>query len=311
MYTIGEAAVRSGVSVPLLRAWERRYGVVSPQRTPAGYRLYDDEAIARLRAVRALVESGWAARQAATHVMGLALGALAGLAGPAPDRTTRDAGPDRVATADLVRRFVDAARRVDHAEAARVLDEAYATTSFEVASQAVALPALVAIGEAWSRGELDVAAEHVASAAVLRRMGAAFDATGRTPGAPVVLVGMPAGSQHEIAALAVATASRRAGLDTIYLGPNVPTDAWLAAVAETGARAVVTGAVMEDETATATEALRRLRKAHPELLLAVGGRHAGILATDGVVRLPDPLAEAAAALRAALSGGPGDGAFSR
>ena len=46
MYTIRQASIRSGVNVPLIRAWERRYGVVSPSRTAAGYRLYDDEAIA-------------------------------------------------------------------------------------------------------------------------------------------------------------------------------------------------------------------------------------------------------------------------
>ncbi len=42
MYSIKQASIRSGVSVPLIRAWERRYGVVSPQRTASGYRLYDD-----------------------------------------------------------------------------------------------------------------------------------------------------------------------------------------------------------------------------------------------------------------------------
>ena len=50
MYTIKQAAARTGLSVPIIRVWERRYGVVQPGRTPAGYRLYDDEAIARLAA---------------------------------------------------------------------------------------------------------------------------------------------------------------------------------------------------------------------------------------------------------------------
>ena len=42
MYTIKQAAARSGLSVPTVRAWERRYGVVHPERTASGYRLYDD-----------------------------------------------------------------------------------------------------------------------------------------------------------------------------------------------------------------------------------------------------------------------------
>ncbi|MBE3074340.1 MAG: MerR family DNA-binding transcriptional regulator, partial [Actinobacteria bacterium] len=41
MYTIKEASARSGVGAPLIRAWERRYGVVTPTRTASGYRLYD------------------------------------------------------------------------------------------------------------------------------------------------------------------------------------------------------------------------------------------------------------------------------
>ena len=66
MYTIKQAAMRSGVDASLIRAWERRYGVTRPERTPGGYRLYSDDEIARLRAMRELIERGWSAAQAAT-----------------------------------------------------------------------------------------------------------------------------------------------------------------------------------------------------------------------------------------------------
>ena len=49
---------RTGLTADVLRAWERRYGVVSPKRTPSGYRLYDDQAIATLVRVRELTETG-------------------------------------------------------------------------------------------------------------------------------------------------------------------------------------------------------------------------------------------------------------
>ena len=69
MYTIKQAAARTGVAVPTIRAWERRYGVVSPARTAAGYRLYDEDAVERLAAMRFLVETeGWRPSQAAEHV---------------------------------------------------------------------------------------------------------------------------------------------------------------------------------------------------------------------------------------------------
>ena len=52
MYTIKQAAIRSGLTIPTIRAWERRYGVVLPERTKSGYRLYDDDALDRLLAMR-------------------------------------------------------------------------------------------------------------------------------------------------------------------------------------------------------------------------------------------------------------------
>ena len=68
VYTIKEASSRSGVGAPRIRAWERRYGVIAPIRTPSGYRLYDEATVDVLVAMRGLVESGWAASEAARAI---------------------------------------------------------------------------------------------------------------------------------------------------------------------------------------------------------------------------------------------------
>src|SRR5512146_723111 len=97
MYTIKQAALRSGVSVPLIRAWERRYGVVLPGRTAARYRLYDDAEVERLRTMRRLVDDGWSPSAAAAAI-------LAGNTGrPAEERSEAgpaDAGPGDAGPAD-------------------------------------------------------------------------------------------------------------------------------------------------------------------------------------------------------------------
>src|SRR3954451_15312127 len=62
---IGELARRSGVSTDLLRAWERRYGLLEPTRTAAGYRLYSTDAEARVRPMQAHLARGLAAAEAA------------------------------------------------------------------------------------------------------------------------------------------------------------------------------------------------------------------------------------------------------
>ena len=89
MYTIKQAAIRSGLTIPTIRAWERRYGVVLPERTASGYRLYDDDALDRLLAMRHLVEvEGMRPSQAAAQVLSAGRGL--------PDLVARARRPPRI-----------------------------------------------------------------------------------------------------------------------------------------------------------------------------------------------------------------------
>ncbi|EBQ2874974.1 MerR family DNA-binding transcriptional regulator, partial [Salmonella enterica subsp. enterica serovar Montevideo] len=44
-YSIGEFARLCGINAATLRAWQRRYGLLKPQRTDGGHRLYSDDDI--------------------------------------------------------------------------------------------------------------------------------------------------------------------------------------------------------------------------------------------------------------------------
>jgi MerR family transcriptional regulator, light-induced transcriptional regulator len=297
MYTIKQAAARSGVSVPLLRAWERRYGVVSPSRSPAGYRLYEPAAIERLRTMRQLVEAGWSPRQAADELSRVAddqLGALAASVGGEDEPAPSAEAPQ------LVERFVRATAVLDLAALERVLDDAQAVGSFERVAQQVLLPALRQVGAAWARGEVDVAAEHAASQAVMRRLAMAFEAASRGVQGPRVLIGLPHGARHEVAALAFAVAARRSGLDALYLGADVPVESWSRAVEQTDPAAVVLGAIVQRDADAAAATLRQLRPGRPHLVMAVGGAYAEGVNVQGVLRLPEPIADAVDRLRGAL-----------
>ncbi len=288
MYTIKQAAVRSGVNVALLRAWERRYGIVSPSRSDSGYRLYDEEAIGRLRAMRALVDEGWSARQAAERIGASSADELALLG-------RRPAADDGRSPIEV---FVEGAAAIDPATIERALDDIFASGSFERVVENLLYPALHALGDAWARGEVDVAGEHAASAAAVRRLSAAFEAAGsvEADGRPV-LVGLPPGVRHEAAALAFATALRRVGVQVIYLGPDVPVPSWVAAAARTDAGAIAFGVVMEGDVSAANDVVRAVREAHPELPVAVGGRLSAGVGDGAVLRLPDPLVEAVEVMR--------------
>jgi MerR family transcriptional regulator, light-induced transcriptional regulator len=293
MYTIKQAAARSGINVPLLRAWERRYAIVAPTRTDAGYRLYDEAAIVRLRAMRSLVDAGWSPRQAAQRVVEAGDAAVADLASEAP----AGSGDDSPTAAE----FVDAASRLDAGGIERALDDMFAVGSFERVVEDRLFPALEALGDAWAHGHVSVAGEHAASAAAIRRLGIAFEAAAHSgTGEPPVIVGLPPGMRHEAAALAFGTAARRAGLPVIYLGGDVPADSWVAATETSKARAAVMGVVMDRDVAAADEVVAALRAARPALTVAVGGRRAAEVADGEILHLPPGLSAAVDELRRAL-----------
>jgi DNA-binding transcriptional MerR regulator/methylmalonyl-CoA mutase cobalamin-binding subunit len=299
MYSIKQASIRSGVSVPLIRAWERRYGVVAPQRTTSGYRLYDDEAIATLVRVRGLTETGWSASEASRAILA---GEVTVPSAPTPPTPlTDEAAHDRQAA--LVKRFLEAAKVMDIAATGAALDEIFAQGSFEAIVDDLLMPALVALGDAWAEGDLDVAAEHAASAAVHRRHSALYDAAGAISD-PRVVVGLPPGARHELGSLAFAVAVRRLGVGVLYLGPDVPVSSWVHVIEQNRARVATIAIVQAADRASALDVADALRNVGNSPVLAVGGKHAhwDEAQEAGIVVLPDRINEAAGVAARLASG---------
>lgn len=299
MYTIKLASQRSGVSVPLLRQWERRYGVVQPTRTPSGYRVYDDAAIERLRLMRGLVDDGWAPSTAAKHVCEMADAAVSDAR---HDRSVAD-DDSSVDDRDLSEAFVRAAASLRVSAIESVLDDMFAKGSFEQVATRYVMPALRSLGDAWGDGSIDVAAEHVASAAVFRRLSVAYQAAARSDAdRSAVLVGLPPGARHELGALTFAVTARRSGLPVVYLGADLPVADWLRSADHTGAVAAVIGVVSATDVKPAVDVATALGAAFPRLVVAYGGGAGGRVPDDAPgTRLPQDLVAATNALRALIS----------
>jgi DNA-binding transcriptional MerR regulator len=272
VHTIGHTATLTGVPVATLRAWERRYSVVAPARTGAGYRLYDDRSVRILTAMAALVAAGWSPRDAAAHVVEGHPEELAQEPGAARGRVeeTPLGGLDVTALSR-------AAGALDARAAETALDEAFAVAGPEQAVDGWLLPALRVLGRDWRAGRVDVAGEHLVSAVVQRRLGALLDATGPQAGRPDVLVGLPRGVRHELGVLAFAVLLRRAGPSLAYLGADVPPESWAVALRHHRPAAVVLGIPSTSDLAAAREALAVIRSAEPVPTVYVGGS-----AQDGV-----------------------------
>ena len=151
LFRIGELSRRSGVSPELLRAWERRYDLLRPTRSPGGLRLYSARDLERVQTMQRHLARGLAAAEAA---------ALA--AQPEPD-----AAEGASHAPDAREELAAALEGFDEASAHAVVDSLLARMSLDAVLRDVVVPYLHDLGERWEHGEVSVAQEHFASS-VLR-----------------------------------------------------------------------------------------------------------------------------------------------
>jgi methylmalonyl-CoA mutase cobalamin-binding subunit len=213
-------------------------------------------------------------------------------------RDRPDASPppaDAIDPGATVSSDVDAARAFDVQAMERLLDDAFAARRFVRAMDVVVFPTLRAHGAAWGDEDLDVAQEHVASEAIRRRLARFYDVAARGGSPGPIVVGMPPAGQHELGALSFAVAARRAGLDSLYLGANVPLESWLRTMRETGGRIAVLGVVTRADATDAARVVERLRALPTPPLCLIGGpaRH-DVPPGPGIVHLPEDTDEAVA-----------------
>jgi MerR family transcriptional regulator, light-induced transcriptional regulator len=301
MYTIKRASEMVGVPVATLRAWQRRYGVVNPGRSASGYRLFGADDIAVLRRMQALVASGWSPKEAA---------AAAASTEPDLESEPTDLPRDKMPRSRAARGagtemgdLVAAAAALDPVAITRLLDDHFAKGSFEQVVDGWLLPELERLGRAWADGAVSVAGEHLAAAAVQRRLSAAFDAAALDSArSPLLLTGLPPGCRHELGILAFATAARRQGLAVVHLGSDLPLRDWLTAADRHQPDAVVIAVPTLNDVAPALEIVEGF--AARRELIAIGGRHqeavleaAGRLGGRSAVPLGQSIAGAASQLR--------------
>lgn len=300
LHPIGVVAERTGLTLDVLRVWERRYAVVEPTRDDAGRRLYTDEDIERLR----LLARATAGGRTISQVASLPTEGLRALV--REDESARIAvrqpAAAAVETAPLVAEAFERVRALDGPGLEAALTRAGAILGMSEFLEAVLGPLFRRIGDEWHAGRLRVAHEHLATAVaapLVSRLGRRLPAPS---GAPGLVVATPAGERHEIGALMVAGTAAVEGWRVTYLGPDVPAKDLAESAAQTGARAVALSSIHSgdpDSLAREVAVLRTLLPAGVAVL--VGGRGAASLdavagAAD-IVRLAE-LSELRAWLRA-------------
>ena len=277
---IGELARRTHVSPDVLRAWERRYGLLDPQRSDGGYRLYSGVDEERVHAMVRHLAAGVPAGEAARLVL-------------------ESAEPGNAGTSwlpDLAAELRAALDDFDEARAQAALDLVVTRLSFDAAARDVLLPYLRDLGERWERGEVSVAQEHFASIVLRGRLLALARGWDRGAG-PRALLACAPGERHDLGLIVFGLALRQHGWRITYLGPDTPVDTLRDASRELMPVVVVVTALTAGRLRPLREPLADLaRGAH--LLLAGAGAREYFAAAIGAGWLGGDPVEAAAALAA-------------
>ena len=276
VFRIGELSRRSGVSPELLRAWERRYGLLDPTRSKGGLRLYSPEDLERVRAMQRYLEEGMAAAEAAT----LALGEEP----PHPATPRLDPHAARAELAAALDAF-------DESRAQGILDDLLATATVDLVLSDVVLPFLHELGARWERGEASVAQEHFASSVLRGRMLGLARGWGRGLG-PIALLACLPDERHELGALAFGLALRARGWRIAYLGADTPLETVAQAATHIEPSLVVLSGASSERVGPVAAELRALAA---RWRLALGGKAALAEEVAGldVLALPgDPVEEA-------------------
>jgi DNA-binding transcriptional MerR regulator len=247
--SIGEVSELVGVPVPTLRSWQLRYGVAAPARTPGGHRRYAQADVEVLQAMRAAVGRGVAAGTAA--------------------QVLHEPPANPAVPLALLTEALDRVAAHDQDGLTSLLDRAEQVMGAEQTVHRLLLPALHEVGDRWERGELGVAAEHLATEAGRRWIARRTGTTPvRTRAAPVVLAAAPE-NRHTVALEAFGMLLHCRGWPTRLLGADTPVPALVKAVEATRAQAVVVTAHQVSRRRRAAEALAALRR-HPVRLWFAG-----------------------------------------
>lgn len=291
-YNMRAVVVQTGVPAPTLRSWERRYGFPTPARTTTDRRLYSDADIQAIRRVKAQTQRGLSVSQAVRAVNAPAH-AEAQPAGDTPSSDGQTASA--LAPVALAGKLVDACAAYDEHGAEIVLSAAFAMHPADLVVLTVIMPALAEVGEQWARGALSVAVEHFASHLVRRRLLALLTQLPTVQTEPPVVLACVPGEQHELGLLALGLFLRWAGVAIVYLGADVPIEALVRCLQETGAAVACLSATAPESAAALTDTVSGLRAAGASTAIVAGGSAARLAALPGDVLALDLDLRAAAA----------------
>jgi DNA-binding transcriptional MerR regulator len=203
----------TGINPVTLRAWERRYDLITPRRTPKGHRLYTENDVEQIKQVLELLDKGISISQVKPL-----------LAQPLEQQDETALVENANVWNDYQQKMLRAVERFDE----QVLDSTYSDAlslyPVDVVNQRLVSPLLRTIGEHWKERDAGIAEEHFFSVYLRNKLGSRIHHLNQRSSGQLLLLACLPGEYHEIGLLLFALATVNFGYRVLVLGSNTPTE---------------------------------------------------------------------------------------
>ncbi|MFP3853381.1 MAG: MerR family transcriptional regulator [Anaerolineales bacterium] len=225
-FNVKAVSHETGLKPDTLRAWERRYGLPSPDRSEGGHRLYSQRDIDILKWLVARQDEGLSISNAVDLWNRLKEEGEDPLLMPEYSLEGPGAAPSRVIQGDTIevlqQQWVEACLNYDERTAEQVLNQAFGLYPVETVVLEIIRAGIAEIGDGWYQGNVVVQQEHFASELAIRRLEALLASTPPPSRSERLMLACPPDEMHTFSLLVLALVMRRRGWPVVYLGANVP-----------------------------------------------------------------------------------------
>jgi DNA-binding transcriptional MerR regulator len=266
MYNIKMVSKLVNIPAVTIRAWERRYQVLQPQRTESGHRLYTDQDIEDLR---------WLKNQ--TEEKGLNISQAVKLLQKRRDELaaydeSKESIPNTGSSYDVLsNRLYDALLLFDTVKANTVLDLSFSMFHYEQVFHQIITPIMHRLGDEWENGSVSIAQEHFSTNLIIQRFYQFFRIFPINPALPKIVAFCSNGETHQVGLLLFTLFLRKNGADVIYLGADTPKSGLLELIERNHNDIVAISLTNKANKPNAIDLLDELSNKYPQLRFVLGG----------------------------------------
>lgn len=260
-YNIKAVSTMVGILPGTIRAWERRYKMIAPNRNEVGHRLYSDGHVRKLKWLASKINAGFTISQAV---------ALLEQNDSEPVKVSNREEENRLTV--LHEELLESLLKFDERTAQHVINEAFSIYTLDKVLIDLLAPLLVKIGLLWEEGKITTAHEHFSTSILRSRIGSIMHAYPHNGLLPKVIAVCAPGEWHELGLLIFTLYMRRKGFEVVYLGSSIKEDDINVVINTINPRFLFMSCTIKENIPSTLKLTNALQDEYDTLVIGLGGK---------------------------------------